>query len=179
MPNTLTLIASSTVGSGGATTIDFTSIPQTYTDLKLVMSTRNQASNGGRDYASIRFNGDSGTNYSRVWAYGLDGSPGAGSGTSEPTLRVIVQNDSQSTASTFSNTEVYIPNYTGSSTKSVSIDSVAENNSNSTYVVEMSASLWNSSSAITYMTIYPANTSGTGDFFVQHSTFYLYGIKKD
>jgi hypothetical protein len=41
MANTFTLIASSTVGSGGAASIDFTSISSTYTDLVVKLSLRN------------------------------------------------------------------------------------------------------------------------------------------
>jgi len=41
MPNTMTLIASSTVGAGGSTAITFSSIPSTYTDLVIKHSLRN------------------------------------------------------------------------------------------------------------------------------------------
>ena len=44
MANTYTLISSVTVGSGGASSIDFTSIPATYTDLCLVWSGRSAGS---------------------------------------------------------------------------------------------------------------------------------------
>ena len=169
--------ATVTVGSGGTATITFSSIPATYTDLKLVMSTRNLATSGGRDYTSIRFNGDSGANYSRKWVYNVDGTAGSGTGTGESALAVIVQNDSQSTANVFNNSEVYIPNYASANYKSASIDSVSENNSSATYAVELSASLWSSTSAITSMVLYPAAGGGAGTF-VEYSTASLYGMLK-
>jgi len=65
MANTFVKIASVTVGAGGASSIDFTSIPGTYTDLKVVISARGSRSNSGSQTVSVRFNSDSGANYSR------------------------------------------------------------------------------------------------------------------
>jgi len=62
--STYTPIATYTLGSN--TTVTFSSIPQTYTDLVLVTETTG-TTNGALD---VRFNGDSGTNYSRTGLYG-------------------------------------------------------------------------------------------------------------
>ena len=56
MPNTFTLIASSTVGAGGASSIDFTSIPSTYTDLCLKVSARSTATDTNVNMY-VKFNG--------------------------------------------------------------------------------------------------------------------------
>ncbi len=45
MPNTMTLIASAVLSSGDQASVTFNSIPQTYTDLKLVCSVRNNRTN--------------------------------------------------------------------------------------------------------------------------------------
>ena len=55
MANTFVLLASTTVGSGGASSIDFTSIPATYTDLVVKVSGRIDYAQTG-DYFKITFN---------------------------------------------------------------------------------------------------------------------------
>jgi len=53
-----TLIASATVGSGGAASVDFTGIPATYTDLAILVSGRSGDTGGGSFGVSIVFNND-------------------------------------------------------------------------------------------------------------------------
>ena len=62
MPVTYQKIASVTVGSGGAASIDFTSIPSTYTDLALYHSLR---SDNSEDYYGLQFNSSSSSFSSR------------------------------------------------------------------------------------------------------------------
>lgn len=164
MANTYTLIASSTVGSGGAATITFASIPQTYTDLLLVHSLRES---GGSATAQITFN-NSATSYTNLYLRG-NGST-AVSSTQLPTFIETFDNYSGSTASVFGSTSVYISNYTSSNNKSVSVDTITENNATTAYA-QLSASLWSNSAAITEIDI----TAGAGTFD-QYSTAYLYGI---
>lgn len=171
IPNTFTLIASSTVGAGGASSIDFTSIPATYTDLVLKISTRDteaSPSNGG----IIQFNNETATtNYSSRWLYGTGSI--AGSLTRSSNQSFYESNSANSTASIFANIEVYIPNYRSSAVKSLSNDSVTENNATSVGLI-LTAGLWNNTAAITSITLKPSS----GLNFVQHSTAYLYGIVK-
>jgi hypothetical protein len=166
MPNTYTLIASSTVGSGGAASIDFTSIPSTYTDLQLVVSARSNRA-ATNDGITIAFNGST-ANFTSRYLLG-DGST-ASSGTSTNYAGVL--NGGSSTASTFGNTSIYIPNYAGSTNKSVSTDSIFENNGTIGYD-QLTALLWSITSAITSISL----TSSTSSTLVQYSTAYLYGIK--
>ena len=56
-------IATVTVGSGGAATMAFSSIPGTYTDLLVKVSARTNQSDWN-DNSIVRFNGDTGNNYS-------------------------------------------------------------------------------------------------------------------
>jgi hypothetical protein len=167
MPNTYTLIASSTVGSGGSTQIDFTSIASTYTDLCIKISTRNSNNNYGGFY--MRFNSNS-TGYT-ARRLKQEGST-AGSDTSIE----IPWGESTWTASTFGNTEIYIPNYAGSNNKSVSIDAVTENNA-TTNRNTLNAWLWSNTAAITSVS-FGTFDLGFPDKFVEFSTFYLYGIVK-
>ena len=79
--------------------------------------------------------------------------------------------NASATASTFGNSEIYIPNYASSGYKSISADSVSENNATAAYAF-MAALLWSNSAAINRITI-----TGLGSSFVQYSTATLYGIK--
>ena len=161
--NTYTLISSVTVGAGGASSIDFTSIPATYTDLLVKVSARDTNANGE---FYLRFNSST-TNYSDRWLYG-SGSSAASTTNTKIDLFLA---SSGYTANTFGNTEIYIPNYNSSNYKSVSSDSVQENNATGSYTL-LEAGLWSSTSAITSVNLIPA-----GGTFAQYSTAYLYGIK--
>jgi hypothetical protein len=172
MANTYVLIASTTVGSGGASSIDFTSIPATYTDLVVKVSLR-AANAAAYNSANLTFNG-SATGYSEINLYG--NSTGAVSLSNSGTFIDYIWSDAaNATTSTFGNTEIYIPNYAGSTNKSVSFDITTENNAgttNSSFAGVM-AGLWSNTAAINRVTI----TAGSSSTFVQHSTAYLYGIK--
>lgn len=167
MANTYTLIQAVTVGSGGAADITFSSIPATYTDLLVKCSLRENS--GSFPNARIQFNGNT-SNYSHRILSGSGSAVSSYSGTNNGID--FVSNDSASeTANTFSNCEIYIPNYAGSNNKSVSADAVSENNATAAYAL-LTAGLWSDSSAITSIKLY----SGSGNNFVQYSTAYLYGI---
>lgn len=158
-------IASVTVGSGGAATMAFTNIPQTYTDLVLKVSAR-QGSAG--TLVQLTFNG-SATSYSNKRLYGT-GSAAASDSNDTTFVSNTMNNDGSFTASTFGNGEFYIPNYTGSTNKSVSVDGVTENNS-TTALSMLTASLWSDTAAITSITLTAQIPN-----FVEHSTATLYGI---
>ena len=166
MPNTYTLIASNTVGSGGVASVTFSSIPQTFTDLVLLASTR---SNIAEDGFSVRINNDSATNYT-VRQINGNGSTVASSSYTQGAVGGGRQPESGYTANTFGNNQFYFPNYTSSNQKSVSIDGVNENNA-TTVRTQLSASLYPQTAAINRLDAFPGSGS-----FVQYSTFYLYGI---
>jgi len=169
MANTMTLIASSTVGAGGASSIDFTSIPATYTDLCIKLSGRTDRVLTV-DGIAIRYNNDlTAGNYSGKRIYGAgSGTPGSDSSASA----MPFMDASSSTTSVFGNAEIYIPNYAGSNAKSASIDGVGENNATTVYM-GLGALLWSGTAAINRVSIY----SETSNTFQQYSTAYLYGVK--
>jgi hypothetical protein len=172
MPITYNKIASVTVGSGGAASIDFSSIPATYTDLKFVISSRGTtAANFTQIYAT--FNGSSAANYGRIYLQGYNSLTESGTNTGQTFMNWSFMNAASSTTSTFSNHSIYIPNYTSSNNKSISIDAVQENNSGEA-VMQIIAGLWSNTSVINQITL----TAQAGNF-AEHSTATLYGIKKD
>jgi len=175
MANTYKLIASSTVGSGGAANIEFTSIPATYTDLCVKMSAR--AVSGGDTFASLllTFN-SSATGYTNKRITASGSTPASSSdGTTYIYLKYGI-NGSASTASTFGNLDIYIPNYAGSNYKSVSSDYVTENNATEAWR-GLNAGLWSNTAAITSIKL-EADYGGIQNW-AQYTTAYLYGIKKD
>ena len=171
MANTYVQIGSTvTVGSGGAANIEFTSIPATYTDLVLKVSTRSDLANAF-SASSLSFNGNT-ANYSWRELFGVGNSQGSNSGTDTSKGSGQVTGAS-ATSSTFANTEIYIPNYASANNKSFSVDGVTENNATSAAAV-LYAYLWSNTAAITSITL----TANTGNF-VQYSTASLYGILKN
>ena len=168
MADTFVKIASVTVGAGGAASMDFTSIPSTYTDLCVKLSARSVAS-ANFDTMYIKFNTSTSNLSSRV-LYGSGSS--AGSSTLGSAGLVADLNAANNTASTFSNVEVYIPNYAGSSNKSYSVDSVQENNATLSYA-ELTAGLWSQTTAVNGLSFY-----FTSNNLAQYSTATLYGILK-
>ena len=170
MANTYVKIGSTvTVGAGGAASIDFTSIPATYTDLVLKVSIRSNLTNAF-SASSLSFNGNT-ANYSWRELYGVGNAQGSNNGT-DITKGSAQVTGASATASTFSNNEIYIPNYASGNYKSFSVDGVTENNATSAAAV-MYAYLWSNVAAITSITL----TANTGSY-VQHSTATLYGILK-
>jgi hypothetical protein len=169
MANTFELIASSTVGSGGAASISFTGIASTYTDLMLMFSCR--ASNAANyNDTNVTISGGTYGGTGKV-LYAINGTTvGTYSPGSDPFFAYVTAGNN--TANTFSNGYVYIPNYNSTTNKSLFGDSVGENNGSNT-ILALSAGLYTSSTAINSITLTPS-ASAT---FVQYSTAYLYGVK--
>jgi hypothetical protein len=164
MTQSYQLIGTVTVGSGGAANIEFTSIPSSYTDLFLVTSLR--CTNTSSNNVIITFNGSS-SSYTDRYLVGTGSAVASGTATAIYSRMV----DSSFTANTFSNSSLYIPNYTSSNYKSTSTDAVEENNS-TTALMGIAADLWSDTAAINKITLTP----GSGGNIAQHSTAHLYGI---
>ena len=170
MAATYELIASTTLGAAAAS-VDFDSIPATYTDLLLVGSARHTVV-----YLDcyLRINNDSGSNYSYRRLTGNGASAASANASSQTWLSLFpLINASGYTANTFSSFEVYIPNYAGSTNKSVSATGATETNATTSYIGAI-AGLWSQTSAITRLTFFP----DSGANLVTGSSFFLYGITK-
>jgi hypothetical protein len=165
------LIETKTLGTAAAS-IEFTSIPQDFTDLVLKVSVRTTRDGTDvDDELRLEFNGSGGTAYSVRMLEGSGSSTRSAADSSQARLGRGVAPTDNATASTFSNCEYYIPNYTLSNNKSVSFDSTME--TNQTYsIMTLSAGLWANSAAITSMKLTAVGT------FDQNSTVSLYGILK-
>jgi hypothetical protein len=175
MPNTFVAIQTITVTSATVTNVDFTSIPQTYTDLKLLCSMRNTF-NGTYAVPTFQFNGGGqGNVYSQRRLLGSGSGTGSDADNNTSYAELAIGQAAQNTASIFGNYELNVFNYTGTSNnKSWSIDQVSENNATEAYAVLWSGVMLNTS-AITSIKVLD-NTGAAGNI-VQYSTFTLYGIK--
>ena len=172
MATTYETIATVTVGSGGASSIEFTSIPATYTDLCIKISSRRSDSTEG--YLSLRFNGSSASNYQNRTIRGNGTTVTTSTDSNIAYLDFWVIDGTGYTANTFASTDIYIPEYAGSLNKSVIAENVAEGNVSTMYM-QMTSGFWNQTSAINQITLYAAAApAGT---FAQYSTATLYGIK--
>jgi hypothetical protein len=162
MPTTYEPIATTTLGST-ATTVSFTSIPGTYTDLVLVTNIKATSADTNQ---WMRFNSDSSTNYSSTNVYGT--------GTSALSFRQSSEDKFNSVLSGYLVTAQNCPgiynimNYSNTTTFKTMISKF----SNSGVVAQAEVSLYRSTSAITAIEIFT-----TPDSFAVGSTLTLYGIK--
>ena len=164
-----TVIAHTEVGSGGAANITFSSIPATYTDLVIKCSLRSTRTATSVDNVLLNINSQGNSTNITNRYLGGDGSS-AFSATGGVDGGVSATN--ASTASTFGNNLIYIANYAGSTNKSISVDSVNENNA--TYALQViAATLWSQTAAISSVSLVPANGSWT-----QYSSATLFGVTK-
>lgn len=156
--------------SSTQTSITFSSIPQTYTDLYLVLSLRGDLNNPQIGHF-LRFNNDSGANYKTRWLSSSGSSVSVASQTTETYIYSGQAPAATSTGSTFGNTSIYIPNYTSSSQKPVSIDATRENSATAVWQAWV-AGLWTGTAAINRVDLVCEVSN-----WVAGSSATLYGIK--
>lgn len=172
MPITYKLIASTTLTST-VSSVTFSAIPQTYTDLILHQSAMSNVSTALAGNYNIEFNGVT-TGYSgrRIYA---DPSGGAASDTGTPQWAGFIPGTG-ATQNVPNSCTLYIGNYTSSNYKPWKLDVVVENQGTSAYE-GLGTNLWSNSAAITSIILKGiASGANTGDFLA-NSTFTLYGIK--
>ena len=168
MPANHVLLQRITVTSP-VSSVTFSGIPQTgYTDLKIVTSVRDTAAVSSTDAPSytILFNGSSANITQRQL---ISFQAGGNTSYSNSQMYTLVTG-ANNTANTFASAEVYIPNYTSSNNKSVSIDVIGEGNTTSLTGISISANQWANSAAITSLQFNAYSSFATG------SSFSLYGI---
>ena len=166
MPTTYEKIATTTLGST-ATSITLSSIPATYTDLRLVLT---PIAVGASDYnLFVQLNGSAVAEYSRTRIWGDGTTATSGSATGETKWNLISAMGFKSTPSLWT---LDIFSYAGSTFKTaLSTGSTDFNGSgNSLYQVN----LWRNTAAITQLEI----TNDISSNFATGTTATLYGILK-
>lgn len=161
-------IQTATVDSGGTTSIEFTSIPDTYKHLQLRFIARNDTGISG---LIIRFNSDTSSSYARHRLTGDGSSAAAGAGTSITYGEILSQSGIPSATSTFAVSVLDILDYTNTN-KYKTVRSLSGYDSNGAGGIALESDLWMNTNAIS--SIYIANNTNN---FAQYSQFALYGIK--
>ena len=168
MPVTNKMIAKNVLSVDAASVV-FNTIPTSYTDLILLSSART-ARALEVDVLEIEFNSVT-TGYSTI--YMESSGTGASSGPFAE-LWCGLANGANSTATTFGNSECYIPNYNSTTlTKVVASTSTIENVNSVSYIHFVSGA-WNNTAAITSIKV----QSRVGSDLKAGSSFFLYGITK-
>ena len=164
-------IATVTVGSGGASTIEFNSIGSTYQHLQVRGISRNTgAINNALMY--VYFNGvESGTAYAQHLLSGDGASATASASASTSGVPSSDTTGSSASASVFGAVVLDILDY-ASTSKNKTTRGLTGVDRNGGGTVRVTSGLWASTNAITSMRLYPASGN-----FAEHTTFALYGIK--
>lgn len=169
MAITYKVLATTTVGSGGIGSIDFTSISADYTDLQIFMSARGNQTTNNYEPLYVRFNNDTtNANYRHWFAYAT------GTSVSQTTYndgRAAWMNSSRLAGNYFANIYIYIPAYSGSQTKTFFGESAIEGNQAET-MLGLYTSRWTGTDAINRITLVPVAGN-----FLEYTTATLYGIK--
>ena len=168
MAVTYKLIQTQTLGSSVAT-VTFSAIPQTYTDLLLLVSGRSDRASVVDD-VKITINGVTTNMTQRSIA-----ANGASVTSASDTAIYGSMNGNNATSTAFGLAEFYFVNYTSSTNaKSVSIEGISETNGTTAYIY-LNAALWNPGTQAAITTL--ACTSYNAANFLTNSVFSLYGIK--
>ena len=160
---TYTTLATTTLGSAQSS-VTFSSISGSYTDLVVVLSVRGTAAGNDID-VSGQFNSDTGSNYSWTRIYGTGSAAGSQRGSSVAYLRI--GNMAGSGYSSYSPMILNVQNYSNTTT----FKTMLGRPNNPDRIVDAYVNLWRSTSAITSFTI-----SASSGNFDTGSTFSLYGI---
>ena len=164
-------LATATVGAGGVTSIDFTGIPSGYKHLQLRISSRLNYANWWAS-TSMRFNGDSGTNYSYHDLLGEGASAQAQNAVSQNKMYIGWSAGTTTNANVFGSIIVDILDY-ASISKNKTVRALTGVDGNGGGIISIESNAWYSTTAVNSISIIPNN----GTTFQQYSTFALYGVK--
>jgi hypothetical protein len=166
-------IATVLVGAGGASSVTLSSIPSNYTHLQIRASNRDTRTGTNQQSVQMRFNGDTGNNYSRHFVEGYGGGTQSAGGTaSTDWIKVGLSPTSSATASTYGAMIIDIFNYSNTS-KYKTARSTGGDDLNGEGTIGLWGGLWMNTTAISSITFTPTN----GESWVVNSRFALYGIR--
>lgn len=166
-------IATTTVGSGGTSSITFSSIPQTYTHLQIRGIGR---SSGGNMNITLRVNSDSSASYTEHYLFGEGTSVtagGGGAGGAGTTYAYLGTNATSSAGTNVFGTSIMdILDYTNTN-KYTTFRNLSGWDSNGSGYIWFKSSVFIKTDAISSITL----TCEGGNSFTQYSSYALFGIK--
>ena len=176
--NSYESIATVTVGSGGSSTITFSSIPSTYKHLQVRGISRSNRSASFANVANFQFNSD--TTKANYWSYhalGADGSTVSAFSAAEQNTAGVwgaLSLSNNGLANTFAVFVTDILDYQNTNKYKVTrCLQGLDDNGGGWGDIKIVSGLWKSTSAISSITIVDNTTNN----FMQYSSFALYGIK--
>lgn len=170
--NSYESIQTVSLGSGGSSSISFSSIPSTYKHLQIRVTARNEWTINARNELLMQFNSDTGANYS--W-HGLDGDGSAASAqgsASTSSMGTGALAGDQLTSGIYSAFVIDILDYQNTNKYKTTRALTGVDGNGSGWLWYRSGN-WRSTSAVSTITLLPANSQT----FKQYSSFALYGIK--
>jgi hypothetical protein len=173
--NSYESIATTTVGSGGTSTITFSSIPSTYKNLQIRLFAQTNRSSASGDYITLRFNSDSGTNYNGHFLGG-NGTTAVAGVQGNANVMYVERISCSTQTNIFGAIVMDILDYGSTNKNKVArwLGGYDVNGDAATTNMQLASGLWlNSANAITSITL----NTGVGTAFTQYSSFALYGIK--
>jgi len=164
-------IATGVVGSGGAPSVTFNSIPSTYKHLQIRGIAR--AASGGVNAIAIRLNGDTGANYAWHLLYGT-GSGNAQAANTPSTATALMSyqaNPTNDGTGVFGASITDILDYANTN-KNTTVRNLSGRDGNGTGEIGLWSALWNNTAAVNTVALI-----SSGANFAEGTTFALYGIK--
>ena len=173
LPGSYESIATVTVGAGGSASVEFTSIPQTYSHLQIRFIARTNRSVSA-DNVHLTFNGDneSTTNYGYHLLNGDGASASAGAGSNFGYILSGTAAGASLAANIFGFSVVDILDYANTNKNRV-VRSLAGYDANGSGIVRLNSGLYRSTTAVTSIKLWAENTF----LHTQYSQFALYGIR--
>jgi hypothetical protein len=166
-------LATITVGATAVSNITFVGVPTGYKHLQIRYISRASRATPG-DGLSIRFNGDTSSNFTRHIVYNAEPNLGQDGIASQTMSNCAVHSASTAPANVFGAGIVDILDYS-SITKNKTIRTFSGLDTNSAGDLRLGSGLWfKTPEAITSITFFAESGSSN---FVQYSSFALYGVK--
>ena len=166
-------IASTTVPSGGVSSITFAGVPSDFTHLQ-VRAILRSTTGAGDGTITMRLNGDTGSNYSwhRLYGYG-SGTGGTDSSTSATAMAVGQSMGATPSLQSFPSMITDILDYSSTS-KNKTVRSLAgtDMNGDASGAIFFNSGAWYNTSAVNSITLITNQTA-----FAEFSTFALYGVR--
>ena len=164
-----------TVGSGGASSVSFTSIPSTYSHLQIRLFGQTNRATYGLDDVSFRCNGDTGANYAWHYMYGNGSSAASTAGASQTVTAYMAGVLGTTTGGQFGTVVLDVLNYSNTN-KYKTLRGLGGTDMNGVIAgyggyVTFASGLWMNTTAINSITIQP------GSSLTNYTHAALYGIK--
>lgn len=163
-------LATTTVGAGGAASVTFSSIDQSFTHLQLRAICRSSYAGGFGLTVSMTMNSDGASNYSQHWLYGDGASATASATAPNASIGLGWTGGTSMTANVFSDIVIDILDYTNTN-KYKTTRTLMGTDINGSGAIFLTSGNWRNTNAVTTLTFTNAGN------FAQYSQFALYGVK--